>query len=91
MRNLRKRSIILGVASGLALSLAYSTSTFAAEDFAFSFDTGNVAFAYTDGYWDSNHHWHKWHNSRERVEYKKRFADHYNGWKHDRDADHGLA
>ena len=87
MRNLRMAAIIMAVAGGL--SLAHGTSAMAADDFSFSFDTGNVAFAYTDGYWDNDHHWHKWHSHREAVEYRKRFGDHYHTWKHTRDADHG--
>jgi len=87
MRNLKMASVIIGLAA--SLSLAHAASAVAADDFSFSFDTGNVAFAYTDGYWDNDHHWHRWHNRHEAIEYKKRFADHYNGWKHDRDADKG--
>ena len=72
--------------SGAALSLSQAAS---ADSFRFRFDTGNVAFAYQDGYWDHNHRWHRWHNHREMIEYQRRYHDHYYDWRHDRDRDHG--
>jgi hypothetical protein len=73
---------------GIALTAGLATFMFAAApaataaDFVFSFDTNDVAFAYSDGYWDHHHHWHKWHNTREAREYRKRYHDHYIAAKH---------
>lgn len=73
---------------GIALTVAMATFMFAAApaanaaDFAFSFDTNDVAFAYSDGYWDHDHHWHKWHSAREAREYRNRYHEHYIAAKH---------
>jgi heme-degrading monooxygenase HmoA len=49
----------------------------------FSFNFGDVAFAYRDGYWDNSHRWHKWRNSREHREYRNQHGDNYrNGYHH---------
>jgi hypothetical protein len=48
-----------------------------------SFDFGNVAFGYRDGYWDNSHRWHKWRNSRDHRDYRHRYGDNYrNGYHH---------
>ena len=57
----------------------------AADGFAFSFNAGNLAFAYRDGYWDHYHHWHAWRNAREAREFSVRYHDHYRDWRHTRD------
>jgi hypothetical protein len=64
------------------MTTVVSTPAVAREAFSFSFDTGNVAFAYSDGYWDHDHHWHKWRNAREGREYRARFSDHYDNHRH---------
>ena len=52
--------------------------------FNFSFNTGDVAFAYSDGYWDHEHHWHGWRDEREAREYRARYAERYDERRHDR-------
>ena len=72
-------------ASIFAASIALATMASGAaraDDFRFSFDTGGVRFAYRDGYWDREHHWHNWANAREREEYRHRFADRYQAYEH---------
>ena len=89
---------VLVAASFIGASLALATMSGGiarADDFHFSFDTGGVRFAFQDGYWDRDHHWHAWRNKREREEFHHRFADRYDtsmhtkvrnqGW---RDDDH---
>jgi hypothetical protein len=49
-----------------------------------SFDFGNVAFGYQDGYWDNSHRWHKWRNSREHREYRDQHHDDYRDGRHRR-------
>jgi hypothetical protein len=60
-----------------------------ADSFSFSFNTGDVAFAYTDGYWDHAHVWHEWAGPREVEEFRVRYADRYHDWDHHRDRDEG--
>jgi hypothetical protein len=56
---------------------------------AVTFDAGSVAFGYTDGYWDRDHHWHRWHNAHEREDWRAANADHYMAQRHTHDADKG--
>jgi len=55
-----------------------------------SIDIGSVAFGFNDGYWDTGHRWHAWHNNDERDNYRSHGAnfhrynhtrDHNNGWR----------
>jgi hypothetical protein len=74
MKKILMATAIAGVATLFSMG---NVSTAQAGDFAFSFNTGDVAVAYSDGYWDRGHHWHRWHNAREAREYRARFRDHY--------------
>ena len=97
MKHLRKAVIFAGVIGSLTLGhLAVSPA--AAQNvivgvgvpgFNFSFDTGGVAYAYSDGYWDHEHHWHNWRNAREAREFRTRYADRYDSHRHDRIANAG--
>jgi len=49
----------------------------ARESFMFGFNTGDVAFAYSDGYWDHNRRWHRWHSPREAYAFQSRYPDRY--------------
>ena len=86
MRSVFQASLLAG-AMGAAIMLAPSAAP--AAGITIGFDVGNVAFAYSDGYWDHNHHWHRWHNHHERYLYMQDHADNYHGWVHTRDRDHG--
>jgi hypothetical protein len=87
MKALLMGAIAIGVAAGVTLAGPHPAA--ARDTFSFSFDLGDVAFAYSDGYWDHDHQWHRWHNSREAREYRARYREHWHGWKHDRDRDMG--
>jgi len=52
-------------------------------------NVGDVAFGYQDGYWDRGHHWHNWRNDQEMRDYRSAPNNHYNDFRHDRDADKG--
>lgn len=54
-----------------------------------SFDFGEVAFGYQDGYWDRGRHWHNWRNDDEMRSYRNASGNKYYDWKHDRDSDNG--
>ena len=93
MKNFCKTALAVGTLC--ALTFAAVTPTLARDTFAFSFDTGDVAFAYTDGYWDHSHNWHGWRNSHERRQYSAQYRDHYKASRHShernggwRDSDH---
>ena len=81
-----KKLIMAAALFGAFATVSVGTALPAAADgFSFSFDTGDVAFAYSDGYWDRNRRWHKWRNAREAREYRNQYAHNYNSHRHDRD------
>jgi hypothetical protein len=47
-----------------------------------SFNFGDVGIAYSDGYYDSHHHWHNW-RAGEWDQYRHDHPGHYNNWRHD--------
>ncbi len=54
-----------------------------------TFDVGNVAIGYNDGYWDRGHVWHTWEKPEYREHYRAAKGAEYHEWKHDRDKDMG--
>ncbi len=54
-----------------------------------SFNLGDVAFGYQDGYWDRSHQWHNWQNQDEARSYRNASGNQYHDWNHDRDSDNG--
>jgi len=87
MKNFRIAAIVVGAMVGL--NLASMVPAQAREAFTFSFDTGAVAFAYSDGYWDRNHQWHSWRNAREAREYRARHGHNYKAVRHTRERNRG--
>ena len=80
-------AVIVGALAGGTIASPQPAS--ARDEFSFSFNTGDVAFAYNDGWWDHDHHWHKWRNAREHREYRNAYNERYHAWRHDRDRDLG--
>ncbi len=58
-------------------------------DVGVSFNFGEVAFGYQDGYWDRGRHWHNWRNEDEMRNYRNSSGNKYYDWRHDRDPDNG--
>ncbi|HLI19885.1 MAG TPA: hypothetical protein VKV32_02130 [Stellaceae bacterium] len=71
---------LLAVAVAAALSMGAPpllTSPARAADVSVNFDAGNVAFGFTDGYWDRDHHWHRWPNASARNDWRAHNKAHY--------------
>ena len=49
------------------------------------FDAGNVAFGYSDGYWDRGHQWHRWPSAAARNNWREHNRGHYYSRAHTRD------
>lgn len=77
------------LALGLVGATLSTAGTASAEDIGVSINLGNVAFAYRDGYWDQDRHWHPWRNKHEARDYRARQHNEYHDWNHDRDHDRG--
>ena len=71
----------------IALALAGAPLIVSAPAMAadFSISLGNAAFGFSDGYWDRDHHWHKWANKDESKYYQTHYAEHYVAVRHDHD------
>ena len=87
MTTLRIASLVVGTFA--AVPFANVSAANAADTFSFSFDTGAVAFAYSDGYWDQNRRWHSWRNAREHREYRARHQGNYKAARHTRERNKG--
>jgi len=85
-----KKTIFAAVLVGGAAIFAatsFTATTPAQAGVGITFDFGNVGLAYTDGYYDNNHHWHRWRRG-EWDRYRHDHHGHYNNWRHD-DRHHG--
>jgi len=82
MRKFYTAALIVGTFS--ALTFSNLSPARAGDSFAFSFNTGDVAFAYSDGFWDQNRQWHGWSNDRERNEYRRHYGNNYKAMRHSR-------
>jgi hypothetical protein len=60
-----------------------------AADINVTFNPGDVAYGYTDGYWSRDHVWHKWDKPDYVEVYRKHPGAHYYEYRHDRDANMG--
>ncbi len=81
--------LAIAATAGTLLLFGLSSAPSSAAETTVTFDAGNVAFAYNDGWWDHDHHWHKWTNAKELSAYRRDHAADYHAWKHDRDKDLG--
>ena len=71
----------------MAITIALAATPFAAGGSAnaavgVSFDIGNVAVGYSDGYYDNDHHWHRWAHHADATHYRAAHADQYHTWRH---------
>jgi hypothetical protein len=73
---MKKLLLVTALAGGMFAVVA-PNEAMARDRLAFSFDTGGVAFAYSDGYWDRDRRWHRWRDANERRMYRRHFAHNY--------------
>ena len=86
-----KKLILATVAAATLAIGAVGTSApaVARDNFAFSFDTGNVMFGYSDGYWDRDRNWHRWRNAREARMFREQNRERYWHRRHNRERNNG--
>jgi hypothetical protein len=87
MRSLIKAVLIAGAFAGASLAIPSSAS--ARDSFSVYVHSGDVAFAYRDGWWDSRHNFHRWRDRDEMRWYRRHHRHDYRDWDHDRDSDNG--
>ena len=80
MRNTQAALIAALLATG---ALTVSPPAHAAV--SVQFNSGSVAFGYSDGYWDRDHHWHRWPNRAARNDWRTHNHEHYYSHAHTHD------
>jgi hypothetical protein len=86
MKNFVKTTVFV---FALSSATAFGIGAASATDVHVTFDPGNVAYGYTDGYWTRDHHWHTWEKPEYVEIYRKHPGAHYYAYRHDRDRDMG--
>lgn len=81
MQTILKTCVVALALVGSAAGIAYADSI--------TFNAGDVAIGYSDGYWDRQHAWHEWKRDADRDTYRRSKEAEYHEWKHDRDKDMG--
>lgn len=71
------------IAAALAAGTLPLSTTAQAADVSVQFNAGNVAFGFTDGYWDRARVWHPWPSRQARVNWQARNRAHYYARRHD--------
>lgn len=84
MKTSLKMLLAAGLLCGAGMAAALPA---AAQPSSFSFRIGDVGIAYSDGYYDRSHRWHRWRNAREHDWYRVNYRQHYRGYNRDRDRD----
>ena len=80
------KHIVKAALVALAMAAAPVVTTAPAQAAAdFSVSIGNAAFAFSDGYWDRDHHWHAYRNKTEARYFRENFRDHYAAYRHNHD------
>lgn len=85
MKLILKATLIASALAILPLSAAVPASARAAVSFNF----GNIAVGYRDGYWDNGHRWHRWSNHRDAVHYRAHYQGNYHNTYHYRAHNNG--
>jgi hypothetical protein len=69
----------------IALAAALLAGSVGTADAAvgIGFNLGNVSVGFSDGYWDNNHHWHRWAHRADLERYRSAHGDSYHEWRHD--------
>ena len=78
------RIILKGAAIAIALAGATLGSAMTANAaVGVSFDIGNVAVGYSDGYMGNDHQYHRWAHASDAKRFRTAHKDQYHGYRHD--------
>ena len=77
MQKIIKIALVAGLLMGTANVAANAAGV------GVGFNIGNVSVGFTDGYWDNDHHWHRWAHRADMERYRAAHADQYHAWRHD--------
>jgi hypothetical protein len=77
---------ILLAATAIASAGLFATAPASAQA-GFSFRSGDVAIAFSDGYYDHRNRWHRWRDAREHAWYRTNYRNNYRALRRDTDGD----
>jgi hypothetical protein len=79
MRTILKSAAIALAVAGVTLGSAVAANAAVGV----SFDIGNVAVGYSDGYMGTDHQYHAWGHHSDAVRFQKAHKESYHGYRHD--------
>ena len=78
------RMILKGAAIAVALAgAALGSAVTANAAVGVSFDIGNVAVGYSDGYMGTDQQYHRWAHASDAKRFRTAHKDQYHGYRHD--------
>lgn len=87
--NMKRGLQAILIATALSASALAPMPAAQAADVSVQFNAGNVAFGFTDGYWDRAKVWHPWPNRQARLDWRAHNRAHYYARRHDHAAGWG--
>ena len=75
--------ILKAAAIAVALSGATLIGAVPANAAGITFDIGNVAVGYSDGYMGNDHQYHRWAHASDAKRFRTAHKDQYHGYRHD--------
>lgn len=82
--HMKRGLLVIAIAATLSAGGLSAASPARAADVSVQFNSGNVAFGFTDGYWDRDKAWHPWPNTAARTDWRTHNKAHYSARRHDR-------
>ncbi len=82
-----KGALVALVMAGASIA---ATPPASAANVTVSVDPGNIAFGYSDGYWDRGHQWHRWAKPADARAYRSANKEHYVAHRHTAEKDGGY-
>ncbi len=82
-----KKSLKALLVAAVATASIGGATVASAQPAGFSFRVGDVAIAYSNGYYDRSNRWHNWRHARERDWYRNNHRASYRARAYDRDRD----
>jgi hypothetical protein len=79
MRTILKSIAIAAVLGGATLGSVVAANAAVGV----SFDIGNVAIGYSDGYMGTDHQFHRWAHPSDAAHYRAAHKDQYHSYRHD--------
>lgn len=84
-----RRTVLFAFAAALAAVPLVQVSPASAQVGVTVSIPGNIAFGFSDGYWDQSHHWHRWRNHDQMMAWQRAHQEYFVNHRHEREANAG--